>query len=56
MRQTINPQMQLGEVDISAITFNLRSGKSGREIWDTHNFSHIKAKDEFMDDEFMDVL
>lgn len=25
MRQTINPQMQLGEVDISAITFNLRS-------------------------------
>lgn len=25
MRQSINPQMQLGEVDISAITFNLKS-------------------------------
>lgn len=25
MRQTVNPQMQLGEVDISAITFNARS-------------------------------
>lgn len=25
MRQTINPQMQLGEVDISAITFNPKS-------------------------------
>ncbi len=25
MRQAINPQMQLGEVDISAITFNLKS-------------------------------
>ncbi len=25
MRQTINPQMQLGEVDISAITFDAKS-------------------------------
>ena len=25
MRQSINPQMQLGEVDISTITFNLKS-------------------------------
>lgn len=25
MRQCINPQMQLGEVDISAVTFNLKS-------------------------------
>lgn len=47
MRQTINPQMQLGEVDISAITFNPKSRddiprllRGLQHIWITPELRH----------------